>query len=251
LPCQPAALRDRKLSSWSLNLAMWALRFFYKVTLGREWAVEHPRYPSQPNPARPPNPKSQATTGAQRMKAHAQHLLETLQYYHAVFTFPDELAPAQGAIGMVHLTTALKAIQTHDGSTNSPRNSSAVVQSHPLSNSSRVLSLAQTYFFPKQSHRKTPGGSLHLTLSGILTPSLSLQPHAPPPDLSRWNPARLVPKLRGRFPRLHGAGKERAGKLDQPLVTIRLFRPLPFAVDKLCVLFRTSPRFEVRPKASV
>jgi integrase/recombinase XerD len=38
-------LRERKLSLSTLNLALSALRFFYKVTLGREWAVEHLRYP--------------------------------------------------------------------------------------------------------------------------------------------------------------------------------------------------------------
>lgn len=38
-------LRERKLSSSTLNLALSALRFFYKVTLAREWALEHLRYP--------------------------------------------------------------------------------------------------------------------------------------------------------------------------------------------------------------
>jgi len=36
-------LRDRKLSLSTLNLALSALRFFYKVTLGRKWAMEHLR----------------------------------------------------------------------------------------------------------------------------------------------------------------------------------------------------------------
>jgi integrase/recombinase XerD len=35
-----------------LNLALSALRFFYKVTSGREWAMEHLRYPRRANPAR-------------------------------------------------------------------------------------------------------------------------------------------------------------------------------------------------------
>jgi len=65
LPRQLAALPDRKLSSWSLNLAMWAFGSFYKVTLGREWAVEHPRYPSQPNPARRQDPKCRAAAKAE------------------------------------------------------------------------------------------------------------------------------------------------------------------------------------------
>ncbi len=38
-------LRERKLSPSTLNLALSALRFFYKVTLGREWALQHLRYP--------------------------------------------------------------------------------------------------------------------------------------------------------------------------------------------------------------
>jgi len=45
-------LRDRRLSLSTLNLALSALRFFYKVTLGRKWVMEHLRYPRRPNPAR-------------------------------------------------------------------------------------------------------------------------------------------------------------------------------------------------------
>jgi len=41
-------LRERKLSSSTLNVALSALRFFYKVTLGRQWAVEQLGYPRQP-----------------------------------------------------------------------------------------------------------------------------------------------------------------------------------------------------------
>jgi len=38
-------LRERKLAASTLNHVLSALRFFYKVTLGREWALEHLRYP--------------------------------------------------------------------------------------------------------------------------------------------------------------------------------------------------------------
>lgn len=41
-------LRERKLSSSTRNLALSALRFFYKVTLGRPWALEHMGYPRRP-----------------------------------------------------------------------------------------------------------------------------------------------------------------------------------------------------------
>lgn len=40
--------RDRKFSSSTLSVALNALRFFYKVTLGRAWALEHLRYPRRP-----------------------------------------------------------------------------------------------------------------------------------------------------------------------------------------------------------
>jgi len=45
------------------------------------------------NPARPRDPKCEPAAKADCMEARAQNLLETVQYYHAVFTFPDELAP--------------------------------------------------------------------------------------------------------------------------------------------------------------
>ncbi len=45
-------LRERKVAASTLNLVLSALRFFYKVTLGREWALEHLRYPRRANPAR-------------------------------------------------------------------------------------------------------------------------------------------------------------------------------------------------------
>jgi integrase/recombinase XerD len=38
-------LRERKVATTTLNHVLSALRFFYKVTLGREWALEHLRYP--------------------------------------------------------------------------------------------------------------------------------------------------------------------------------------------------------------
>jgi hypothetical protein len=38
-------------------------------------------------------PKCQAAARAEWMEARAQDLLETVEYYHAVFTLPDELAP--------------------------------------------------------------------------------------------------------------------------------------------------------------
>jgi integrase/recombinase XerD len=38
-------LRERKVAASTLNLVLSALRLFYKVTLGREWALEHLRYP--------------------------------------------------------------------------------------------------------------------------------------------------------------------------------------------------------------
>jgi site-specific recombinase XerD len=42
-------LRDEKQASWSLfNQAVCALRFFYKVTLPRPWAVEHLPYAKRP-----------------------------------------------------------------------------------------------------------------------------------------------------------------------------------------------------------
>jgi integrase/recombinase XerD len=40
--------RDRKFSTSTLNVALSALRFFYKVTLRREWALDHLRYPRRP-----------------------------------------------------------------------------------------------------------------------------------------------------------------------------------------------------------
>jgi len=48
------------------------------------------------NPARPRDPKCQAAAKADCMESRAQDFLDTVQYYHAVFTFPDELAPARG-----------------------------------------------------------------------------------------------------------------------------------------------------------
>jgi site-specific recombinase XerD len=41
-------LRERKVATTTLNPVLSALRFFYKVTLGREWALEHLRYPRRP-----------------------------------------------------------------------------------------------------------------------------------------------------------------------------------------------------------
>jgi len=38
-------LREKKVAGATLNLVLSGLRFFYKVTLGREWALEHLRYP--------------------------------------------------------------------------------------------------------------------------------------------------------------------------------------------------------------
>jgi len=38
-------LRERKIARSTVNVALSALRFFYKVTLRREWAMEHLRYP--------------------------------------------------------------------------------------------------------------------------------------------------------------------------------------------------------------
>ena len=38
-------LRERKIAMSTLNVVLSALRFFYKVTVGREWAMEHLRYP--------------------------------------------------------------------------------------------------------------------------------------------------------------------------------------------------------------
>ena len=44
-PYQVFLLREKKVASSTLNLVLSALRFFYKVTLEREWALEHLRYP--------------------------------------------------------------------------------------------------------------------------------------------------------------------------------------------------------------
>jgi site-specific recombinase XerD len=41
-------LRERKFSTSTLNVALGALRFFYTVTLRREWALDHLRYPRRP-----------------------------------------------------------------------------------------------------------------------------------------------------------------------------------------------------------
>ena len=44
-------LIERKRSSWSaFNQAVCALRFFYQVTLGQEWVVEHIPYPRREKP---------------------------------------------------------------------------------------------------------------------------------------------------------------------------------------------------------
>ena len=43
--------------------------------------------------ARRRDPKCQAAARAEWMEARAQDLLETVEYYHAVFTLPDELGP--------------------------------------------------------------------------------------------------------------------------------------------------------------
>jgi len=40
-------LRERKIAMSTLNVVLSALRLFYKVTVGREWAMEHLRYPKR------------------------------------------------------------------------------------------------------------------------------------------------------------------------------------------------------------
>jgi len=41
-------VRERKISVSTMNVALSALRFLYKVTLGREWALEHLQCPRRP-----------------------------------------------------------------------------------------------------------------------------------------------------------------------------------------------------------
>ncbi len=49
---QAFLVRERKIAVSTLNVVVWVLRFFYEVTLGRSWEIEHLRYPRRANPAK-------------------------------------------------------------------------------------------------------------------------------------------------------------------------------------------------------
>jgi len=101
------------------------------------------------------------------MEARAQDLLETVQYRHAVFTLPDELAPVALQNKEVVYNILFRSVSETPITLARDR--------ERLDAEIGFLAILHTW-------GQTLSGSLHLTLSAILTPSLFLQPHPPHPE---------------------------------------------------------------------
>jgi hypothetical protein len=78
------------------------------------------------NPARWRDPNCQAAARAEWMEARAQDLLETVEYYHAVFTLPDELALCRKLLGLAE-KPSLSVPETSQDETDGPQDNGSAI----------------------------------------------------------------------------------------------------------------------------